>query len=280
MKKLSFVILKAILVIVATMGSLIVLENIVAPSAEMGGGVLLIVKVFADTLMALMPILVCLWFFKKAAWDLIGLQRPIKTTHVGVGALWGIAFIVGLVGLIIILGGIQFKGIRSDYAISGLIFLVITSFTVSVGEEVLFRGALQGIFKQAYGRWAGIIISSVIFFLIHSGNPGMFESILPPLNLFLGGLIIALIRERTGSLWIPIGLHWTWNLFQDLFGFATSGFSAKESLFMIHFIPGRDLVNGGNFGIEGSIVSIVALLVVCVYLVNKLPKKVTSMPLN
>jgi hypothetical protein len=43
---------------------------------------------------------------------------------------------------------------------------------------------------------------------------------------------------------------------------------------MIHFVPGKDLINGGKFGMEGSIVSILALLVVCVYLVIKLPKKV------
>jgi membrane protease YdiL (CAAX protease family) len=192
MKKLSFVILKAIVLIIATMGSLIVLENIVAPSAEMGSLQLFIIKVFADTLMALIPILLCLWFFKKVAWELIGLQRPHITSQVGVGALWGTAFMVGLVVLVILLGGVQFKGITSDYAIGGLIFLFITSFTVSVGEEVFFRGALQGLWRKAYGRWVGMIISSLIFFLMHSGNPGMFESILPPLNLFLGGLIIAL----------------------------------------------------------------------------------------
>jgi membrane protease YdiL (CAAX protease family) len=81
---------------------------------------------------------------------------------------------------------------------------------------------------------------------MHAGNPGMFESILPPLNLFLGGLIIGLIREKTGSLWIPIGFHWTWNLIEELFGFATSGFSAKEALFIIQFVPGKDLIHGGS----------------------------------
>jgi uncharacterized protein len=58
----------------------------------------------------------------------------------------------------------------------------------------------------------------------------MFESVYAPINLFLAGLLTSLLRERTGALWIPIGMHWTWNLTQELSGFATSGFSSNHAI--------------------------------------------------
>lgn len=271
MKKLLAVSLKTMLVILTSIGAVIVLEMIFTPFIEFKG-VKFIAKVITDLCLAFIPITLYLKIFKKAGWPL-GLRDVRKASRLGFGALLGCLFMVGLIGLILIFGGMEIEGIKTDYAASSLIYLVITSYTVSFAEEILFRGVLQGLFRDAYGRSAGIVVSSVFFFVVHGANPGMFESIIAPVSLLLAGLVLALIREKTGSLWIPIGFHWTWNLFQDLSGFATSGFASDHSPLIINLVPGKEWLNGGSFGIEGSLISLIILSAACVYLVKTLPKK-------
>ncbi len=67
-------------------------------------------------------------------------------------------------------------------------------------EELIFRGCLYGIVRQSHGRMAALLVSSILFALIHGHIPS-----LPGLAVFAAGL--ALVYERCGSLWAPILMH-------------------------------------------------------------------------
>jgi len=73
-----------------------------------------------------------------------------------------------------------------------------------VTEELIFRGCLYGILRQSKGRLPAIVISSVLFALIHGHLPS-----LPGLLVLAVGL--TLVYERCGSLWAPISVHATFN---------------------------------------------------------------------
>ena len=63
----------------------------------------------------------------------------------------------------------------------------------------------------------------------------------------------------TKNLWFPISLHFSWNLLETLFGFNVSG---QDIYSIIEFnISERNNLNGGDFGFEGSIISIFAQLI-------------------
>lgn len=81
--------------------------------------------------------------------------------------------------------------------------LTIAFFAIVIAplaEEVIFRGYIFGAARQFIGRWPAIIVSSLVFAFIHGHIPA-----LP--GLFVLAIFLALVYERTGSLWAPIMLH-------------------------------------------------------------------------
>jgi membrane protease YdiL (CAAX protease family) len=71
-------------------------------------------------------------------------------------------------------------------------------------EELIFRGCLYGILRQSAGRIVAIIISSLIFALIHGHLPSL-------AGLVVLAVGLCLLYEKTGSLWAPVLLHASFN---------------------------------------------------------------------
>lgn len=80
----------------------------------------------------------------------------------------------------------------------------VAVFAAPVTEELIFRGCLYGILRKSAGRMTALVLSSVLFALIHGHIPS-----LPGLLVLAAGL--ALVYERCGSLWAPISMHATFN---------------------------------------------------------------------
>ena len=150
-------------------------------------------------------------------------------------------------------------------AVLPVVFFVIYELTiVAWWEELVFRGYFFQNLIAGMGLIWAIIISSLVFGLIH---------ILNPEGTVLGGLLIALITPqliyaylKTGQLWLPMGLHLGWNFFQaSIFGFAASG---QESPSMISQSPvGPEWLSGGAFGAEGSVL-IIPVTIMSYFLVH------------
>jgi membrane protease YdiL (CAAX protease family) len=69
-----------------------------------------------------------------------------------------------------------------------------------IAEEVFFRGFLYQAFRNSYGVLPGALLSGLIFGAIH----GEFFKLV---QLAVLGVILALLFEKTRSLWPPIILH-------------------------------------------------------------------------
>ncbi len=99
----------------------------------------------------------------------------------------------------------------------------LVNLSVAVGEESIFRGYLLTGLRNAWGKVIGLALMMLIFGLFHL--PAYFESGLQSTTLAfaillasLFGLLFGLIYLRTGSLWLPVMLHFTWNFVEtDLF---------------------------------------------------------------
>lgn len=94
---------------------------------------------------------------------------------------------------------------------SPFLALLATSIFAPIAEEILFRGAVYNLFKDNVGKFTALIVSSVLFALIHLN---LYQA---SYTLFIG-LFLGLILMKTGSLWLPVIFHIVYNLFGGIFG--------------------------------------------------------------
>ena len=119
-------------------------------------------------------------------------------------------------------------------------------------EELLFRGYLLQLISRKSGRTVAAIITGVLFGLVHGGNPAA-----NPQGLIfttIGGMLLAWLVMRNGSLWMAGGYHAGWNATASLvLGLNVSGTIMPGS--WISTIPtGPRWISGGSYGFESSIV--------------------------
>lgn len=182
------------------------------------------------------------------------------------GLLFG-AIAISIVAIILLLmGNVRLVNSVSKPQLSvalleGLILFIFVGF----GEEILGRAYIMSVLKQTRNKWIVLIISSVIFAILHLGNNGI--SILAFINLFLVGLLFGYMFMKSKNIWMSIGYHITWNYFQGyIWGFQVSGITTS-GLYKIENIN-NNIINGGLFGPEGGLI---VTIVTCIafYIVYK-----------
>lgn len=125
---------------------------------------------------------------------------------------------------------------------------------VSLSEELLLRGYVLNNLMKTMNRFRALILSSLMFTLLHVFNPNL--SWIGFFNILLAGILLGLPYIYTQRLWLPLALHFSWNFFQGpIFGFHVSG---HETYSLITQSRTTDNIwNGGTFGFEGSVLSLV-----------------------
>lgn len=122
-------------------------------------------------------------------------------------------------------------------------------------EEFTLRGYLLRQLSIGINPTAAVVITGVLFGLMHSGNPGANWQGL--LYTAIGGILMALLVIRSGSLWLVIGYHFGWNAAAySLFGLELSGMEGDKSIFA-STITGADWLTGGSYGFEASLPAVV-----------------------
>ncbi|MFD0834691.1 CPBP family intramembrane glutamic endopeptidase [Mariniflexile aquimaris] len=217
-----------------------------------------------------------LWFFMKYVDEEkfvnLGFQIKNRIKDINLGVILGLV-IMGA-GLLILISLNQVQFIKFNVSVIDITLAILVYIFVAFTEEALFRGYILRNFMGSFNNYVAIIASSVLFAVAHGFNPNM--DWFSYLNLFLAGILLGATYIYTKNLWFPIALHFSWNFFQTLFGFNVSG---QQFYSLIEFkITDKNMLNGGDFGFEGSIFSIAAqvLLIasVFVYYERIKPKKI------
>lgn len=93
---------------------------------------------------------------------------------------------------------------------------------VGIYEEFVARGYLLRNIADASNMTTAVIISSLVFALLHLPNDN--ASTLSTVGLFINALFFAAALLTTGRLSAAIGAHISWNLFEGaVLGFPVSG---------------------------------------------------------
>lgn len=128
-------------------------------------------------------------------------------------------------------------------------------------EELSMRGFVQHAAGRSWGKWGGLLASSVVFAGLHLLNPEIGQHPLAVLGLFLAGIYLGSAALITGNLWLAIFLHTGWNLMEGpFFGLPVSGMVVPASVLRTS-APGADLLTGGTFGPEAGLLLCLIMVV-------------------
>lgn len=189
------------------------------------------------------------------------------------GVVFG-AISIGVVFVILLLfGDIKLENglLEPNITTSLLTGLILFTF-VGFNEELFARGYCMSVLKQTNNKWVMIIVSSIIFSLLHGLNPNV--SAIGLINIFLVGALFAYMFIKSENIWMPIGYHFAWNYFQgNIFGFNVSGLGMK-GLYKTKNVT-DSLLNGGDFGPEGGIIATIVIILGFI-VVNRIYKESTN----
>lgn len=192
----------------------------------------------------------------------------------GAGVALGCVSIVFLLG--VLLGFIEVRRSKmSEDCVSCMpLFLggLVDFFTASVFEEIIFRGYVFYLLYEAAGAEVAIAVSSVVFSLAHLIKHPT-TPVLYALNAFMFGVLAAVCRHYTGSLWLPIGLHFGWNVVSGpIFGLPYSGKPYERGV-VVSEVNGPTWLTGGSYSLDAGVLGTLALVIAAVGLIAITPIK-------
>ena len=219
-------------------------------------------------------------YFDKSSLETFGFHRRASSfLRFLKGTLFGAALITIVVGVSWLLGLISLQTTFYISSESTQLFLILflgqcvryifgSLFEELFSRAYLIKNIAEGIRHSKLSDQRAVIIASVatslLFGILHLFNPDF--NIISAINLSLLGLLFAFSYIYSGDLAWPIGIHFGWNVFQNIvFGYANSGKPTEVSIFKfeLHQSP---VLNGGDFGLEASLLSTIVLVLAIVSL--------------
>lgn len=160
------------------------------------------------------------------------------------------AFIIGFGTMILhSMNKIEIVGIKVNKTV--LLKNFILFLAISINEEILMRGYILNNLMTVMNKYIALGLSALLFCFFHFFNSDI--SVLAIFNLFLAGILLGSVYIFTQNLWFPISLHLFWNFLQGpILGYNVSG-EKVTSVLIIHHNE-KNIITGGDFGFEGSIV--------------------------
>jgi membrane protease YdiL (CAAX protease family) len=221
--------------------------------------------------LTLASVVIATWLMLRVdnkSWSFVGLDAASASPAVVInGALLGAATI-GTASLLLLATHM----LRIDSAPPGswwgaagrsALFLLPAAFF----EELLMRGFAFAVLRRAGGWRLALIVTSVVFGLLHAWNPGAdAESILAVIvaGFFLGGILLA-----TGSLYAAGAAHFAWNwVMAGALHMPVSGIASIDPDYRT-VETGPDWLTGGSWGPEGGLAAVAMMFVAFFYLYGR-----------
>jgi len=213
---------------------------------------------------------VMLRFVDKRPFSSIGIQfhsrwgkELFQGILLGAGMMTTIVVIFFAEGMITI----EFR----DLEVQHIVFIFLNSASlyiiVGYGEELLFRGYLLQILAEGTNRVIAAVTISALFALAHARNPNV--SLFALINIALAGIWLSVAYFKTNSLWLPIGLHISWNFFQGfVYSLPVSGTTSLREQIGAATVTGPEWLTGGTFGPEGGALATVILIAATVVIMK------------
>lgn len=263
---------------VATVGMQYVTATVLTVVSDLGGleipfdRLVLYVSLLC-TSGTIFAVLLALRFGFRRPLSTVGFVRPAGREY-ALGLLLGLALMSAVVGLAAAFGGLRVAP-ASDFSLAPLLILFLGFLVQGMSEELLCRGYLMTSIARKNPVTAGVVVNALVFMLLHMANDG--TNPLAFLNLFLFGVFASFYYLWRGSIWGVAAIHSMWNFAQgNLFGVLVSGIDLGPSLVRSSLTEGKDLVNGGAFGLEGGVCTTVVMVLAIALVLWRMSREKTQ----
>jgi uncharacterized protein len=195
----------------------------------------------------------------RKPWSEIGLGRSAaKAGPVIAGFSIGAFAIAIPILLLIALGWLRYRPVIITPPGHPLVALTMVLIPAALNEELLTRGYLLTLIRDAWGWPAAVVITSIGFGLLHLANPG--ATLQSVTIVTLAGVFLAIVRIATGSLYAAWAAHFAWNwVMAVVFHAAVSGLTFDVPGYR-YVDAGPDWATGGVWGPEGGIPAGLAMI--------------------
>jgi membrane protease YdiL (CAAX protease family) len=178
----------------------------------------------------------------------------------GIGALLGFGLITLVIVLLWLLGDYQVTGLQVVFLpLFGALLGALTSAWV---QELIFRAGIYRITEEWLGTWWALVISALLFGLIHLTSAG--ATLISALAVSLeAGILLGAAYTLTHRLWMALGIHMAWDFANDgIYGVGIAGQTgARLSGLLQAKLSGPVLLTGGALGVEASIITLIVMLI-------------------
>ena len=197
-----------------------------------------------------------------------------------IGALIGMGILAVCVAAIALTGSIRFDGVFTNPDIL-IILLMLGGFIIQgAAEEFLCRGLVLCSLKDRVPMPVAIAASTFVFTFNHWGNFTGSE----PKYIFSGvfcliviSCVFSFLTLKTKSIWAACGLHSVWNFcLSCVLGLNLSGSEGASAALIDMKSIGKNLLNGGNYGIEASIIADIVIAAAAVLMWQLYKKNITE----
>lgn len=197
------------------------------------------------------------WHFRGVSLAGLGRSLAIRKKDLLSGISLAIVLYAVGFGVSLLAGAVEIAGVvfnPSSLLISFVFFLL-----VAITEEFALRGfVLERMLQGGVNKFWALFLSATLFSLVHIANPNF--DFLSFINILLAGILLGSSYIYTRNLCFPIALHWFWNWIQGpVLGYEVSGNKFCDGLLTL-YLPEANLINGGAFGFEGSILCTVLMV--------------------
>lgn len=192
------------------------------------------------------------------------------------GILLGLILPVGIILILIIFGNASLTDLPTRFTTLNLTAILFGYFGLSIftaiSEEIVFRAIVV---REMAARWNWIIATlfggiyfGVIHLLSNINNITFIDAFWVIIAAMIANSLFVAMYVRSKSLWLPIGFHAGWNFcLTAIIGTKMSGRESNFGLFNFE-LSGDQLLTGGQFGIEASVIPLLLFLLVAILLIK------------
>lgn len=228
---------------------------------------------------AIIAVSILYWkLIEKRKLSEMGVTRNFSGWFIGAGI--GALLIIVSVSVIMLTGTIKFSGLSGHFNIAMFLLMFGAYAVQGASEEFLCRGLVLCSLKDRVPMPVAIAASTFVFTFNHWGNFTGSE----PKYIFSGvfcliviSCVFSFLTLKTKSIWAACGLHSVWNFcLSCVLGLNLSGSEGASAALIDMKSAGENLLNGGNYGIEASIIADIVIAAAAVLMWQLYKKNITE----